>query len=96
MNRPTAIVLLTCTAGSLVALLALGTLLAVGHDSSIAGLLAWLILGGGTATVLTVLCTVALATAADRHAPWKVHTPPPAPQATIRVVRAALPAGEPR
>ena len=93
MNRPTAAVLLICTSGSLVALLALGTLLAVGLDSSLAALLAWLIFGGGTATVATILLTVALATAADRRAPWRTQPHRPV---QLRVVRPALPAGKPR
>lgn len=91
MNRPTAVILLTCTSGSLVALLALGTLLAVGLDSSLAGLLAWLIFGGGAATVATIILTVALANAADRRAPWRTQPHRPV---QLHVVRAALPAGE--
>ncbi len=91
MNRATAIVLLVCTSGSVVALLALGTLLAVGWDSSATTLLGWLIFGGGTATVVTILGTVTLATAADRRAPWRAAEMPP----RLYVVRDAIDIGPP-
>ena len=89
MNTPTRIALTVCSTGSIVALLALATLLAVGLDSSYTTLLGLIILGGGFATIATVAATIALATIADRRAPWRVGAPEPY-RYRLHVIRDAI------